>query len=62
MLFNKVPSKRIQLFLKTEIFSSVLAFLPHVNGVFGYQKRSFSKTVPRVECFENARLWFCVDE
>ena len=38
------PSTRIQLFLKTEIFS-VLAFCPHVNGAAGtintvFQKRS----------------------
>ena len=34
-------------------FYSVSAFRPHVNGVF-----RFSKTVPRVECFENTDLSF----
>ena len=39
--------------LKMHIFSAVLAFRPHVNGVF-----RFSKTVSRVEFFENTGLSF----
>ena len=33
------------IFWKTDIFISVIAFLPHVNGVFGQQKSRFLKTV-----------------
>ena len=33
------------IFWKTDIFISVIAFLPHVNGVFAQQKRRFLKTV-----------------
>ena len=32
---NQAPSTRMRIFLKTEVFSSVLALRPHVNGVFG---------------------------
>ena len=48
--YNLTPSSRIRIFLKVEIFSSFWFFFfrPHVNGVFGHQKRRFSKTVPRV--------------
>ena len=47
----KAPSTRIRIFLKTEVFSSVLPLRPHVNGVFGNRKRRFSKTLSRVEVF-----------
>ena len=46
------------IFSKTEIFFSVLAFRPHVSGIFGNQKRAFLKTVPGAEFFENAGLSF----
>ena len=42
---NQAPSTNIRIFLKTEIFPSVLAFGPHVNGVFENRKRKFSKNV-----------------
>ena len=48
------PVHTYPVFLKTEVFSSVLPLRPHVNGVFGDQKRRFSKTLSRVEIFENA--------
>ena len=35
-----------------------LAFHPLVDGVFGHQKRGFSKTVSKVEIFKNAVLSF----
>ena len=44
----------IRIFLKTHLFLSVLSLRPHVDGVFGHQKRSFSKTLSRVDLFENA--------
>ena len=44
--------------LKTEVFFSVLALRPHVNGVFGRRKWRFSKTLSRVEVFESAVFVF----
>ena len=35
-------------------FLSVLGKRPHGDGVFGHQKRSFSKTLSRVDLIENA--------
>ena len=55
---TKAPSTRMRIFLKTEVFFSVLALRPHVNGVFGMRKRRFSKTLSRVEVFENAVFVF----
>ena len=57
-MIAKAPSTRMRIFLKTEVFSSVLALRPHVNGVFGERKRRFSKTLSRVEVFENAVFVF----
>ena len=37
-------------------FLSVLGYRPHGDGVFSRQKRSFSKTLSRVDLFENAVL------
>ena len=54
----KAPSTRMRIFLKTEVFFSVLALRPHVNGVFRMRKRRFSKTLSRVEVFENAVFVF----
>ena len=48
----------MRIFLKTEVFSSVLALHPDVNGVFGELKRRFSKTLFKVEVFENAVFAF----
>ena len=56
--FYKAPSTRMRIFLKTEVFFSVLALRPHVNGVFGMRKRRFSKTLSRVEVFENTVFVF----
>ena len=54
----KVPSTRIRIFLKTHLFLSVLGSRPHGDGVFSHQKRSFSKTLSRVDLFENAVFLF----
>ena len=43
-------------FWKWRFFFSVLAFRPHVYGVFDHWKRRFSKTLSRVEIFENEDL------
>ena len=39
--------------MKTHLFLSVLGLRPHGDGVFGHRKRSFSKTLSRVDLFEN---------
>ena len=55
----KVPRTPILIFSrKRRFFFSVLAFRPHVNGIFGNQKRRFSKTVPTAKFLENANLSF----
>ena len=54
ILQTKAPSTRIRIFLKTHLFLSGLGLRPHGDGVFGHQKRSFSKTLSRVDLFENA--------
>ena len=36
------------------LFLSVLGKRPHGDGVFGHQKRIFTKTLSRVDLFENA--------
>ena len=35
------------------LFLSVLGLRPHGDGILGHQKRSFSKTLSRVDLFEN---------
>ena len=40
--------------MKSHLFLSVLGQRPHGDGVFGHQKRSFSKTLSRADIFENA--------
>ena len=40
--------------MKTHLFLSVLGSRPHGDGVFSHRKRSFSKTLSRVDLFENA--------
>ena len=42
----KAPSTRIRIFLKTHIYSSVLAFGPHVAGFFGDENGAFRKRCP----------------
>ena len=43
---------------ENEDFSSGLVYRPHVSGKNGYRKRIFSKTISRVEIFENAGFLF----
>ena len=45
-------------FFKTEIFLSGLAYRPHVSSENDHRKRIFSKTLSRVEIFENAVLLY----
>ena len=53
-IFRPRPPTRIRLLCdETEIFSSV-ACRPHVSGENVHQKPLFSKTLSRVEIFENA--------
>ena len=47
-------SARIRIFFENDSFLSVLGRRPHGDGVFGHRKRSFSKTLSRVDLFENA--------
>ena len=54
----QAPSTRIRIFLKTHLFLSVLGSRPHGDGVFIHRKRSFSKTLSRVDLFENAFFMF----
>ncbi len=42
----ETPSTRIRIFLKTHIYLSVLAFRPHVAGVFGDENEAFRKRCP----------------
>ena len=43
----------IYFFFKSEVCLSILAFRPHVIGIFGRRRRKFSQMVPRVEILEN---------
>ena len=43
-------------FTRRRTLFSVLTFRPHVNGVLGYQRHIFRKSVCRVEFFKNAGL------
>ena len=55
----KVPSTHVCLFVGD--FSSVLAFHPYVNGVFGNQKHRFLKMVPRANSSKTLAYCFPVD-
>ena len=57
-ILTKALSTRIRIFLKTHLFLSVLGSRPHGDGVFSHRKRSFSKTLSRVDLFENAVFLF----
>lgn len=46
-------------FWKQGFFFSVLAFRPDVNGVFGSQKRGFSKAFPKVDVCEYDDVMVC---
>ena len=56
-MISRQPT-RIRFWLKTEIFSFGLAFCPHVSRENDHRKRIFSKTLYRVEMFENACFLF----
>lgn len=49
-------------FEKSEIFSFVLAFRPHVNGVFGRQKSRFLNASPEWSFLKTLAYRFRVDE
>ena len=51
---NLGPVDTYRIYMKTEIFFSVLAFCPPVNRVFRHPKPRFSKTSPRVELFSES--------
>ena len=44
---------RMYIFFKSEIYSSILAFRPHVVGIFGRQRSRFSQMTQRVKTLEN---------
>ena len=52
-----VPSTLIRLQTKTELFCSGYGYRPQYNAENDHQKRSHSKTLSRVERFENDALW-----
>ena len=43
----------IYIFFKSEIYWSILAFPPHVIGIFGRRRRRFSQMFQRVKILEN---------
>ena len=49
----EAPSTLIRFQTKTELFSSVYGYRPHYNAENDHQKRSHSKSLSRVERFEN---------
>ena len=44
-------------FFKSEIYLSILAFRPHVIGIFGRRRSRFSQMVPRVEILKDDMGW-----
>ena len=61
--FSKSPSTLIRFQTKTELISSEYGYRPHYNGENDHRKRSHSKTLSRVERFENdafRKFWFLV--
>ena len=54
----KAQSTRICFCLKTDSFFPDLAYRLHVSGKNGHRKLIFSRTLPRVEIFENAGFLF----
>ena len=55
---SEALSKRIRIILKTQPFFYGMAFRPNANNENGHQKRNFSKTLFKVELFENAVFLF----
>ena len=52
-LESEAPSTLIRFQTKTELFCSGYGYRPHYNAETDYRKRSHSKTLSRVEQFEN---------
>ena len=50
---GKAPSTLIRFQTKTELFCSGFGYRPHYNAENDHRKRSHSKTLSRVERFEN---------
>ena len=53
----KAPSRLIRFQTKTELFCSEYGYRPHYNAENDHRKRSHSKTLSRVERFENDAFW-----
>ena len=53
----KVPSTLIRFQTKTELFCSGYGYCPHYNAENDHRKWSHSKTLSRVERFENDAVW-----
>ena len=51
-IWGPVHTIRIYIFFKSEIYLSMLAFRPHVIGIFGRRRSRFSQMFPRVEILE----------
>ena len=56
-LLIKAPSTLIRFQTKTELFCSGYGYRPHYNAENDHRKRSHSKTLSRVERFENDAFW-----
>ena len=54
---TQAPSTLIRFQTKTELFCSGCGYRPHYNAVNDHWKRSHSKTLSRVERFENDAFW-----
>ena len=54
---TKAPSTLIRFQTKTELFCSGYGYRPHYNAENNHRKRSHSKTLSRVERFENDAFW-----
>ena len=50
---NEAPSTLIRFQTKKELFCSGYGYRPHYNAENDHRKRSYSKTLSRVERFEN---------
>ena len=53
----KTPSTLIRFQTKTELFCSGYGYRPHYNAENDHRRRSHSKTLSRVEQFENDAFW-----
>ena len=53
----KAPSTLIRFQMKTELFCPGYGYRPHYNAENDHRKRSHSKTLSRVERFENDAFW-----